>query len=116
MTPHERPAAWLTPHAPTRRHTAGQPLSRTVDAEFSAQAQRIQGQHRGWLVMWCKWRRTFTAFSCFSPVPLVVDRETTEELVNEMDRLELHYSPTRLDIIRPLIDVKQQKTYNHVRH
>jgi hypothetical protein len=46
----------------------------------------------------------------------MVDRETAEALVSEMNRLELHYSPTRLDIISPLIDVNRQRTFNHERH
>lgn len=46
--------------------------------------------------MWSVWHRTFTAFSCFSLHPLVVDQPTAEGLVREMSRVELQYSSTRL--------------------
>ena len=62
------------------------------DARLSAQARYIQESRRGWLVMWSTWHRTFTAFSCFSPVPLVLDEPTAEDLVNQMQRAELYYS------------------------
>jgi hypothetical protein len=45
--------------------------------------------------MWSAWHRTFTAFSCFAPVPLVVDESTPETLLDEMLRFEAYYSPTR---------------------
>jgi hypothetical protein len=47
--------------------------------------------------MWSAWRRTFTAFSCFTPGPLVVDEPTPDALISAMRRVELHYSPTRID-------------------
>jgi hypothetical protein len=57
--------------------------------------------------MWSVWHRTYTAFSCFSPVPLMIDRDTPDALVHEMNRLELYYSPTRIDTIGPLFNVNQ---------
>jgi hypothetical protein len=47
--------------------------------------------------MWSAWHRTFTAFSCFAPGPLVVDEPTADALVSAMLRAELHYSLTRID-------------------
>jgi hypothetical protein len=69
------------------------------DAACSEQALRIQEGHRQWVVMWSAWHRTFTAFSCFAPGPLVVDKPTADALLSEMARVELHYSPTRVDVL-----------------
>jgi hypothetical protein len=49
--------------------------------------------------MWSAWRRTYTAFSCFTAGPLVVDEATPDALVSAMVRVELHYSPTRVDVL-----------------
>jgi hypothetical protein len=49
--------------------------------------------------MWSVYRRTFTAFSCFTPEPLVVDEPTADALVREMLRVKMHYSPTRIDAL-----------------
>ena len=65
------------------------------DARCSAQARWIQESRRGWLVMWSAWHRTFTAFSCFSPVPLVLDEPTAEALISQMRHAELYYSAAR---------------------
>jgi hypothetical protein len=62
------------------------------DVRRSAQARRIQESRRGWLVMWSAWHRTFTAFSCFAPVPLVLDEPTPEALIHQMRHAELYYS------------------------
>jgi hypothetical protein len=69
------------------------------DATCSEEARRIQATHRQWVVMWSAWRRTFTAFSCFTVGPLVVDEATPDGLVSAMVRVELHYSPTRVDVL-----------------
>jgi hypothetical protein len=49
--------------------------------------------------MWSAWRRTYTAFSCFTVGPLVVDEATPDDLVSAMVRFELHCSPTRVDVL-----------------
>jgi hypothetical protein len=73
-------------------------LRRGVDDSVrSAEARRIQAIHRGWVVMWSTWHRTFTAFSYFAPVPLVLDEPTPESLVNRMREVELHYSTSRVN-------------------
>jgi hypothetical protein len=69
------------------------------DAECSERALRIQARHRQWVVMWSAWRRTYTAFSCFTAGPLVVDEATPDGLVSAMVRIELHHSPTRVDAL-----------------
>jgi hypothetical protein len=45
--------------------------------------------------MWSAWHRTFTAFGCFAPVPLVLDEPTAEALVSQMRHAELYYSAAR---------------------
>lgn len=45
--------------------------------------------------MWSARHRTFTAFSCFAPVPLVLDEPTAEDLVSQMQRAEMYYSTVR---------------------
>ena len=45
--------------------------------------------------MWSAWHRTFTAFGCFAPVPLVLDEPTAEALVSQMRHAELYYSTVR---------------------
>jgi hypothetical protein len=95
----EAPAAWLSASGLARRFRAARSVPVISDAQRADEARRIQARHRNWLVMWSPWRRTFTAFSCFSPTPLMLDRKTSEALVSEMLRVELHYSPTRIDAI-----------------
>jgi len=80
-----------------RRSKSGRSVLGEEDAGCSEEARRIQESHRSWVVMWSAWHRTFTAFSCFSPGPLVVDEPTADALVRVMLRVELHYSPTRID-------------------
>jgi hypothetical protein len=79
-----------------------QPCQSTLSEDNAAcleQARRIQATHRQWVVMWSAWRRTYTAFSCFTTGPLVVDEATPDGLVSAMVRAELHYSPTRVDAL-----------------
>src|SRR5690349_11225845 len=66
------------------------------DVACSAEARRIQAVHRGWLVMWSTWHQTFTAFSSFTPVPLVLDEPTPHALVNRIRQAELFYSTARV--------------------
>jgi hypothetical protein len=95
------PAKGLADSAPAgslaRRSTSGRSALGKEDAARSEEARRIQKSHRNWVVMWSAWHRTFTAFSCFAAGPLVVDEPTSDALVSEMLRVELHYSPTRID-------------------
>jgi hypothetical protein len=78
-----------------------EPVRSALDdaAACSEEALRIQATHRQWVVMWSAWRRTYTAFSCFTAGPLVVDEATPDDLVSAMVRVELHYSPTRVDVL-----------------
>lgn len=92
-------AGWAPAGSLARRSEPHRSALGEEDAACSEQALRIQASHRQWLVMWSTWRRTFTAFSCFAPDPLVVDQPTADALLNEMLRIELHYSPTRVDAL-----------------
>jgi hypothetical protein len=38
------------------------------------------------------WRRTFTAFACFPPDPIVIDEATPEQLMQPMRCAELRYA------------------------
>ncbi|MGI5233591.1 hypothetical protein [Actinoallomurus sp. CA-142502] len=67
------------------------------DVACTAEARRIQAVHRGWVVMWSAWHRTFTAFSYFTPVPLVLDEPTPNALINRMRQAELGYSTARIN-------------------
>jgi hypothetical protein len=73
------------------------------DVAHFKEAMRIQATHRQWVVMWSAWRRTYTAFSCFTVGPLVVDEATPDGLVSAMVRVELHYSPTRVDALAGVV-------------
>jgi hypothetical protein len=55
-------------------------------------AHRIQAARPGWLVMWSPWRRTFTAFACFTPDPVVIDEPTADLLVSRMCLAESWYA------------------------
>ncbi|GAA4510801.1 hypothetical protein GCM10023191_073950 [Actinoallomurus oryzae] len=98
MISREGLAGWVPAGSLARRFKRGGSMV-ADDAECFEQARRIQESHRDWLVMWSPWHRTFTAFSCFTPDALVVDEPTPEALVNAMLRVELHYSPTRIDTL-----------------
>jgi hypothetical protein len=79
------------------------------DTRHSAEARQIQHSHRGWLVMWSAWRRTFTAFSCFSPTPVVVDALTAQSLIIRMQHVELYYANHQLAYPKGIpVDVTSQ--------
>ena len=100
MIPREGLAGWVTAGSSVRRSRRHRSAPGWTDAECAEEARRIQDRHRSWVVMWSAWHRTFTAFSCFAPWPLVLDQPTTDALVSEMIRAELHHSPTRIDGLR----------------
>jgi hypothetical protein len=89
-----RLVGWSADSGSSRLATAPARLGER-DARLSAQARYIQESRRGWLVMWSAWHRTFTAFSCFAPVPLVLDEPTAEALISQMRHAELYYSAAR---------------------
>jgi hypothetical protein len=90
-------SGWVSAGSLARRSGPKPMAVSTQSAALSEEAQRIQATHRSWLVMWSAWHQTFTAFCCISPVPLIVDEPTADALISEMLRVELHYSPTRID-------------------
>lgn len=91
-------ADWVPAGSLARRSEPGR-SALGDDAACSEEARRIQAAHRQWVVMWSAWRRTYTAFSCFTAGPLVVDEATPDGLVSAMVRVELHHSPTRVDVL-----------------
>jgi hypothetical protein len=95
-------ADWVPAGSLARRSEPGRSALDDDDA-CSEEARRIQATHRQWVVMWSAWRRTYTAFSCFTVGPLVVDEATPDGLVSAMVRVELHYSPTRVDVLAGVV-------------
>jgi hypothetical protein len=41
----------------------------------------LQAACGGWAVMWSRWRRAYTAFAAFTPVPLIVDEPDPARLL-----------------------------------
>lgn len=99
MIPREGTSGWRMAGGLARRTKPAGSVSAKDDAVRSEQARRIQATHRQWVVMWSAWRRTYTAFSCFTAEPLVVDEATPDGLVSAMVRVETHHSPTRVDAL-----------------
>lgn len=97
MSAREGLAGWVPAGSLGQRSKFSRSALGDKDVACWQQARRIQESHRSWVVMWSAWRRTFTAFSCFTPGPLVVDEPTPDALISAMRRVELHYSPTRID-------------------
>lgn len=95
MTRGEGLAGGLAASGPARRHRADYSALGIDDVQCWEQARQIQGQYRRWLVMWSRWHRTFTAFSCFSPRPLVVDEPTADRLRERISSIELYYDTAR---------------------
>jgi hypothetical protein len=56
------------------------------------QARQLELSQPGWVVMWSPWRRSYTAFAYFTPVPVVIDARTVDRLLLEMRGAEQHYS------------------------
>jgi hypothetical protein len=51
-------------------------------------AQVIQARNPGWVVMWSVWRRSFSAFGCWTASRcVVVDAADAEELISEMQSI-----------------------------
>jgi hypothetical protein len=92
-------AGWISAGQP--RHSARK-SAKAHDALCAEQAERIQLAHRGWVVMWSAWHRTFTAFGCFSQARLVVDEPTADGLVDQMRRIELQHSAIRAGATRQM--------------
>ncbi|GAA4629794.1 hypothetical protein GCM10023196_052580 [Actinoallomurus vinaceus] len=65
-----------------------------LDVQRVGEAYQAMQWHRGWLIMWSLWHRTFTAFCCFSVEPLVLDAPTIEHLLPRLREVELHHSIT----------------------
>ena len=99
MIPRGGVRVWADTGDLARRSKPGRSALGDDDSARSEQARRIQATHRQWVVMWSAWRRTYTAFSCFTAGPLVVDEATPDGLVSAMVRIELHHSPTRVDVL-----------------
>lgn len=57
-----------------------------------AQARALQRTRPGWVVMWSYWRRTFTAFACFAPDPVVIDEAVPERLAVRLNDAERYYA------------------------
>jgi len=82
------------PNGSASRSAGALPLHRgSIDRDLSVQARRIESVHRGWVVMWSTWHRTFTVFGYFAPVPLVLDEATPDALIKRMREVELRYGP-----------------------
>lgn len=64
----------------------------SLDAQRAHEAQVLGQRHRGWLVLWAVWHRSFTAFSCFASAPLVVEAATADELTLLLRQAELHHA------------------------
>ncbi len=54
------------------------------------QAQELTRHCRGWLVIWSPWRRTYTAFACFTPESVVLDADAPHQLLIQMQQTERH--------------------------
>ena len=83
----------------TLDHQPGSPRSHAVpnpathvreDSWHLDQAAQIQNRHYGWVVVWGMWRRSFSAFCCFAPVPYVVDAADATELIEDMNAAVRH--------------------------
>ena len=85
-----RGASGHQPGSP-RSHSAPGPAPHArEDSWHLDQAAQIQDSHYGWVVIWGTWRRAFSAFCCFAPVPYVVDAADATELIEGMDAVVRH--------------------------
>jgi hypothetical protein len=99
VIPGDGVAGWISARHP---RDSARKSAKARDALCIEQAERIQRAHRGWVVMWSAWRRTFTAFGCFSQARLVVDEPTADGLVDQMRRIELRHSAIRAGVTRQI--------------
>lgn len=76
--------AWSAPDSP--------PVPPSTAPDPGAVASQVEAVRPGWVVLWSPWRRTFTAFGCFAPVPVVLDDPVPVRLVSRMDRLQARYA------------------------
>jgi NADH:ubiquinone oxidoreductase subunit B-like Fe-S oxidoreductase len=60
-------------HARGGRHASRMAAVRRMAIDKSDIARGLQSKCHGWLVMWSKWRQTYTAFSCMTEHPVIID-------------------------------------------
>jgi hypothetical protein len=56
-----------------KSHARHAPKIRRIVVDKTDIARGLQKDFRGWLVMWSKWRQTYTAFACITTEPLIID-------------------------------------------
>jgi hypothetical protein len=78
---------------PVRRHPARVEVNDEVRVRTAESLQRSCPQ---WLVMWSAWRRTFTAFACFTREPVIIDEPRADVFLQLIKQVELEASGRRI--------------------
>lgn len=60
-------------HAHRGRHAPAAGVVHRAVVDKTDIARGLQSRWRTWLIIWSKWRQTYTAFSCTTSEPLIID-------------------------------------------
>lgn len=61
---------------------------RRIVSDKSDIARSLQNRCRGWLVIWSKWRQTYTAFSCMTTEPMIIDDADFDRFLDRIEQVE----------------------------
>jgi hypothetical protein len=75
-------------HAGGGRHATRMGVVRRMVLDRSDIARGLQSSYRGWVVMWSKWRQTFTAFSCITVEPVIIDDADFDRFQDRIRQVE----------------------------
>ena len=75
-------------HAKGGRHTTRMRVVRRMVIDRSDIARGLQSSYRGWIVMWSKWRQTYTAFSCITGEPVIIDDADSDRFQDRIRQVE----------------------------
>jgi hypothetical protein len=76
-------------HADRARHAHRAGIVRRMVVDKTDIARGLQKELGGWLIMWSKWRQTYTAFACTTTEPLIIDEAEIGEFKKRIEQVEL---------------------------
>lgn len=75
-------------HARGGRHATRMGAVRRMVIDRSDIARGLQGRYRGWVVIWSKWRQTYTAFCCMTAEPVIIDDADFDRFLKRIGQVE----------------------------
>jgi hypothetical protein len=65
------------------------PAVRRDTTDHAQAVASLQQTCPSWLVMWSRWRQTYTAFACFTAEPVIVDEAQEDAFLARLKAIEM---------------------------